>query len=143
MQLAMDKVFLDTNVLLDYLAAREPFDHAAQMLIHRADAGEIELYVSVLSVCNIAYILRKLAPDTDIGQTLSELTSLAILTPIDDLIISDALQSPFTDFEDAVQYFSAVHFGGITHLLTRNVADFVHSQIPVCTPEQYLDDHPR
>lgn len=73
----MDKVFLDTNVLLDYLAARVPFDRAAKTLIQRADAGEIELYVSVLSICNIAYILRKLSPDTDIGQVLTELTSLA------------------------------------------------------------------
>ncbi len=134
----MDKVFLDTNVLLDYLAARAPFDRAAQALIQRADSGEIELYISVLSICNIAYVLRKLSPDTNIGQTLSELASLATLTPIDDQVISDALRNQFADFEDAVQYFSAIHFGGMTHLLTRNVADFGNSLIPVCTPEQYL-----
>lgn len=84
-----------------------------------------------------------MSPNTDISQTLYDLTTLATPTPIDDRVISDALLSQFADFEDAVQHFSAVHFGGITHLLTRNVGDFKESQIPVFTPEQYLAGHSR
>ena len=138
----MDKVFVDTNVLLDYLAARSPFDKDAKTLMQRAELGQIELYVSVLSFCNIAYILRKLPPATDVIQTLTDLSKLVSLTPIDSAVVSDALQSPFKDFEDAVQHFSALHFGGISWLITRNTADFAHSQIPVCTPEAYLLANP-
>lgn len=138
----MDKVFVDTNVLLDYLAARSPFDKDAKTLMQRAELGQIELYVSVLSFCNIAYILRKLSPGTDVIQALTDLSKLVFLTPIDSAVVSDALQSPFKDFEDAVQHFSALRYGGISWLITRNTADFAQSQIPVCTPEAYLLAHP-
>ncbi len=138
----MDRVFVDTNVLLDYLAARAPFDIAAKEIMQRAENAQLELYTSTLSFCNIAYILRKLAPGTDVPAVLRKLSALVVLTPVDGAVMSDALQSTFKDFEDAVQHYSAVHFGGVTHLVTRNVADFAHSLIPVFTPEEYLQANP-
>ena len=138
----MDKIFLDTNILLDFLAARSPFDVEAKILFNRAQTGQIQLFASVLSICNIAYILRKISPSADVPQILANLSTLVTLTPVDDQIISDALQSSFTDFEDSVQHFSAFHFGGITHLVTRNQSDYQHSLIPVVTPNDYLLANP-
>ena len=138
----MDRVFVDTNVLLDYLAARAPFDTAAKELTQRAENAQLELCASTLSFCNIAYILRKLAPGTDVSAVLRKLSALVVFTPVDGEVISDALQSTFQDFEDAVQHYSALRFGGVTHLVTRNVADFTHSLIPVFTPEEYLRANP-
>jgi predicted nucleic acid-binding protein len=134
----MDKLFLDTNVLLDYLAARTPFDKDAKILIERADQGQVEVFISALSVCNIAYILRKLMPDTEILPLITDITRLVTITPINEVVIAEALASSFSDFEDAIQYFSAVRYGGITHIITRNAADYVHSIIPVITPAEYL-----
>ena len=134
----MDRVFLDTNILLDHLAARIPFDAAAKVLIQRAESGEIDLFISALSLCNIAYIFRKLSPGANLPQIIFDLSELATITPIDSAVISDALQSSFSDFEDAVQYYSAFRFGNISHLITRNPTDFVHSLILVQTPEEYL-----
>lgn len=128
--------------MLDYLAARAPFDIAAKEIMQRAENAQLELYTSTLSFCNIAYILRKLAPGTDVPAVLRKLSALVVLTPVDGAVMSDALQSTFKDFEDAVQHYSAVHFGGVTHLVTRNVADFAHSLIPVFTPEEYLQANP-
>jgi predicted nucleic acid-binding protein len=138
----MDRVFVDTNVLLDYLAARTPFDAAAKSLAQRAEKGQIELCASTLSLCNIAYILRKLVPRTNIPSILTDLSALLTFTSIDGAVIADALQSDFSDFEDAVQHFSATHHGGITHLITRNPIDFTRSLIPVFTPEDYLLANP-
>lgn len=138
----MDKVFLDTNIVLDYLAARSPFDQEAKIIFQRAELKQITLCISVLTVCNISYILRKLLPGSDIKTMLTSLCSLVELTPIDDLIISESLASDFTDFEDAVQYFSAYRYSGVTHLLTRNIADFAHSQVPIFTPNDYILNNP-
>ncbi len=138
----MDKVFLDTNIILDFLAARSPFDIGAKTLFQRAEAGHIQLFVSVLSFCNISYLLRKVLPGVNTSQMLTELSTLVTLTPVDGQTIADALQSSFTDFEDAVQHFSAFRFGGINQLITRNPADYRHSLIPVITPDEYLLAHP-
>jgi len=138
----MDSIFLDTNVLLDYLAARKPFDQAAEQIMQRVLNGQIELFISTLSVCNISYILRKIAPGSNIPQTLADLTAMASLTPIDQHVILAALDQPFKDFEDAVQYSSAFSVGKITHIITRNTVDFSYSQIPVMTPEDYLALNP-
>lgn len=134
----MDKVFLDTNILLDFLAARTPFDKNAKALFERAESGEIQLHISVLSMCNIAYILRKILPGSNVVQILNDLNTLVTLVPLDAQIISDALESSFTDFEDAVQHFSAFRYGEIKYLITRNPTDFKNSQISVITPEVYL-----
>lgn len=138
----MAKIFLDTNVLLDHLAARTPFDQAAKKIFQLAETGQIELVISALSLCNIAYIFRKLSPGANIQQILTEISQLATITPIDSIVISDALQSAFRDFEDAVQYFSAFRHGGVSHLITRNAADSTHSLILVQTPEDYLLANP-
>lgn len=127
---------------MDHIAARVPFDQEAKVIFQRAEQGQIELYASVLSVCNVAYILRKISLGKNISQTLTGLYNLIILTKIDTLTVFAALQSSFTDFEDAIQHFSAVQHGGITHLVTRNPNDFKNSLIPVHTPKQYLSATP-
>ena len=47
----------------------------------------------------------------------------------------------FSDFEDAIQHFAAKAEGGISAIVTRNKADYTHSEIPVLLPEEYLTKH--
>lgn len=129
---------MDTNVLIDHLAERQPFCEAAKKLFQLAENGEVQMCVSTLSICNIAYIVRKLKPDTDVIKTLQNLASLAIFTSIDTSVISLALSADFKDFEDAVQHFSALAEGGVTHFITRNPKDFGKSLLPVFSPDEYL-----
>lgn len=134
----MDKVFVDTNVLIDHLAEREPFCQSAKQIFQLAETGQIQMCVSTLSICNIAYIFRKLRPDTALVSTLEKLISLASLTTIDEAVVTLAIKAKFKDFEDAVQHFSALNEGGVTHLVTRNPSDFEKSLLPICSPEEYL-----
>lgn len=134
----MDKVFVDTNILIDHLAERHPFSLAAKQLFQLAESGQILMCVSTLSICNIAYIIRKLKPDMNLLQTLENISTLAVLTSIDTETIAAALQSDFKDFEDAVQHFSAVGEGGVTHFITRNPKDFEKSMLPILSPAEYL-----
>ena len=62
---------------------------------------------------------------------------LVQVLPVNDKVIQLALNSKFIDFEDAIQYFTAIE-AGITVLLTRNIKDYKKAEIPVQTPGQYL-----
>ncbi len=134
----MDKVFVDTNVLIDHLAERQPFHQSAKRLFQLAESGQIQMCISTLSICNIAYIIKKLKPEINLLQALGNLSTLAVLTSIDAEIIAIALKSGFKDFEDGVQHFSAVGEGGITHFITRNPKDFEKSLLPIFSPDEYL-----
>lgn len=101
--------------------------------------GDLQMCVSSLSICNIAYIVRKLRPDTDVLKTLQNLFEISIVTSVSANTVSLALNAGFKDFEDAVQYFSAIEEGGMTHFITRNPKDFEKSLLPVFTPDEYLD----
>jgi predicted nucleic acid-binding protein len=89
----MDKVFLDTNVILDHLLARSPFDIEARPFFEKAEIGKIELYASALSFCNIAYIIRKLKSASDVPSILGDLTLLITITPIESATITLAISS--------------------------------------------------
>lgn len=129
---------MDTNVLIDHLAERQPFCQSAKQIFQLAETGQIQMCASTLSICNIAYIIRKLRPETAIVPTLEKLSNLVSLTNIDETVITLALKAGFKDFEDAVQHFSALNEGGVTHLITRNPSDFEKSLLLVYSPEEYL-----
>ena len=133
----MDKVFADTDVVLDLLSQRNPFYQAAAELFSLSDMGEIKVFVSPLTFANVNYILTKQYSPDKARRMLLKFKTLVTLLSIDDKIIELALTSEFTDFEDGVQYFTAIE-GGIKILLTRNLKDYKISVIPVMTPQQYL-----
>jgi predicted nucleic acid-binding protein len=133
----MDKVFLDTNVILDYLLARTPFDAEAKRFFVDAELGKIELYASALTFCNMSYIVRKLKSPAEFQAILSDLLLLIAVTPIDGFVLQQAIAANYKDFEDAVQYQSALNTFGLTHLITRNKADFTETLLPIFTPSEY------
>jgi len=70
-------------------------------------------------------------------RILSKFKVLVQVLPVDDKVIELALHSKFKDFEDAIQYFTAIE-SGITILLTRNIKDYKKAGIPVQTPALYV-----
>jgi predicted nucleic acid-binding protein len=133
----MDKIFLDTNVILDYLLARTPYDADAKRFFEDAELGKIELYASALTFCNMSYIVRKLKTPAEFQLILSDLLLLVAVTPIDGLVLQQAIAANYKDFEDAVQYQSALNTFGLTHLITRNKADFTETKLPIFSPVEY------
>lgn len=133
----MEKLFIDSDVCLDVLTEREPFAVNSRKLFDLLYEEEVQGFVSSLSIVNIHYFLRKDVSEPIARETLSKLKSLVTTLDVTDRIIEQALASPMADFEDAVQYHTALK-GGSTNLITRNIKDFKKSQIPVYTPEDYL-----
>jgi predicted nucleic acid-binding protein len=137
----MKKVFVDTNVALDLLAEREPHTHAAATLFSLFENGKAEGHLSALSFSHLAYLLPKTDHRHQTLSLLKTLKSLVKVLPVTSRVIDLALGSRFRDFEDAVQYYTALE-GHIGVLVTRNVRDYSSAEIMVCTAEEYLKTNP-
>ncbi|WP_341228063.1 PIN domain-containing protein [uncultured Arcticibacterium sp.] len=131
------RVFLDTNILVDVLGERKPFNNLAEKIVTLADQRKITLVVSALTYANVNYIISR---DYGREQTLEKLRkfkAISEICPLDETIIEKGLLSKFTDFEDALQYYSALR-ANCEMIITRNGKDFKESAIPVLTPDEFL-----
>jgi len=133
----MDRLFLDTNVILDLLGEREPFYDSAAKIATLADKGKIILIVSALSYPTIFYLLSKFEDKDIVKEKLRKFKVIAETSDLSDRIIEKGLSSKFTDFEDALQYHCAIK-QDCNILITRNEKDFKGADIPVMTPDEYL-----
>lgn len=129
-------VFVDTDIVIDLLARREPFYGAAVRLFSLAETGKISLSVSSLTFANLFYILRKQVSGKNAHEVLRNLKQLVTVLPVDDDTIEQALGAGFTDFEDAIQYYSALS-AGCSSLLTRNGRHYPEAAINIVTAEAY------
>ncbi len=134
-------VFIDTNVLMDVLLERKPFFTESQQIWFLAERGKIRGLVSVLSFPNIYYIVRKLKKQEAACSMLSILRDTFSPVALDEQILHQAMDAKFSDFEDAIQYFSALRAEAAC-LVTRNLNHFPRSQLPVLTPADFLSAHP-
>ena len=130
-------VFVDTDIVLDLLAKREPFYAAAADLFSLAEAGDLVLSVSSLTFANLFYVLRKQLSARQTQEILRDFKQLVTVLPVNDKVVEQALTAGFTDFEDALQYFSALG-AGCTTLLTRNGRHYRKAAISIFTAEAFL-----
>jgi predicted nucleic acid-binding protein len=133
----MENVFVDTNIIIDLLAKREPFYKDAQGLFTLSDKKEIQLYISSLSFANTYYSIDKHHKDIDAKKYLAKFKVLVKILPLEDKVIGLALASDFNDFEDGLQYFIAMENESDV-IITRNKKDFKNSKIPVMTAGEYI-----
>ena len=133
------KVFLDTNILIDYLASRRDYV-AASTIVTMARDGNFSLLISSLSFATASYIMNAHHKKTnaEIVAMFAEFVKMCNVTPVDSLIVNEAIASRFSDFEDAMQYYSAIREGADA-IITRNSSDFNAAQIEVYEPQQFLD----
>lgn len=133
----MTKVFLDTNVILDLLAERIPFYNSIAKVTTLADQKKLTLIVSPLSFTTVKYVLNKFEPSDSVLNKLRKFKIICKIGNVNEEIIEKALNSDFRDFEDAVQYFTAIQ-SNCSIIITRNGKDFKNSTIPIMTAEEYL-----
>ncbi len=133
----MKKLLLDTNILLDLLAKRKHFYEDVARLFLMAEKNVVSLSVSSLSVVNTHYVLRKHLSEQQTRAVLRDLRNLVKVLPLDEKITDIALNSNIGDFEDAIQYHSALEYRQEI-IITRNLKDFKASKLPVMTAGQYI-----
>ncbi len=134
----MSKVLIDTNIILDLLAKRDPFHGDSEKIFSLADLGETELVVSSLSIVNTHYILNDVMKLKNSRTVISKFKVLVKSFDLNDKIIELALHDKnFKDFEDGIQYYTAIE-AQCNIIVTRNLKDFRKSSIPVLSPKEYL-----
>lgn len=129
--------FIDTNVLLDVLACRKPFHAAASRIWTLAERGSVRAFVSAISFNNIYYITRKASGKERADQALRLLRDVFEVVPVDARILNLAMDDRIADFEDAMQFHSAVQ-SRVRHLVTRDPDDFPGGTITIISPTEYL-----
>lgn len=133
----MIQLFLDSDIILDLLAQREPhYVHAAK-LFTLIDQQKVRAFTSPVIFSNLHYLLKKMTSNAAALKNLRKLKTLVTVLPVDERVIEQSLNSEFTDFEDAIQYFTAVN-NGINLIITRNKADYKKSRIAISTAEEFL-----
>jgi len=131
------KLFIDTNVMLDLLGERMPFYNSIAKIATLADKGQIKMVVSALSYATVSYFLTKFENKEKAKDKLRKFKIISEICDLNEVIIEKGLNSNFIDFEDSLQYFSAL-YSDCSILITRNTKDFKESQIPIITPDEYL-----
>lgn len=132
-----DRLFFDTNVLLDHLLDREPFADDAAELWSMAERREIVGHVSAVSFNLVYYIVRNQAQESAARRAIRALRDVFEVVEVDAQIINQAIDSGFADFEDAIQHACALR-AGATHLVTRDLPGFRRSEVLVVAPDAYL-----
>lgn len=129
----MKRVFIDTNVVLDFLLEREPFVEDAVKLFAKIDASEIIGFIAATTITNIYYIIRKAAGVKVAQDAISQILIDLHICTVDKNILEIAVALNFQDFEDAVQYACAMK-SVVDVIVTRDVSGFLGSEILVILP---------
>lgn len=132
------RLFIDTNVMLDFLGEREPFYLASAKITTLADKGKIEMIASALSYATVSYFLTKFDGIDKTKEKLRKFKVISEICELDGKIIEKGLNSNFLDYEDSLQYFSALR-KECDIIITRNAKDFKLSSIPIMTPDEFLN----
>lgn len=132
-------LFVDSDVVIDFFTDREPHINPASELFELNEQGFVKLYISAVSINNIYYIVRKFLghkKTIEVVEALTEMTEIVGTTKIE---IIQALKNDFSDYEDSVQYSSALTIKGLDAIVTRNIKDYRNSFISVMTPLNFLN----
>jgi predicted nucleic acid-binding protein len=135
-------LWLDSDVLLDWLANRKPWDAAATEIIERAILGDWALCFSPLTLANVHYIYRKHSGNAGSLSAIATLVKIGSIATMDSSHVRQALASGHSDFEDELQIASASALSGLTAIITRNLTDYSHSPVPAMTAQDWLLQHP-
>ena len=131
-------IFIDTNVIIDLLAKREPFYLESLQIFSLADSNQIQLTISSLSLVNTHYILNDVMKIRDALSIIGKFKVLVKSYSLNDKVIDLALNDlNFKEFEDGIQYYTALE-SQANSIITRNLKDFKHATIPVLSPREFL-----
>lgn len=133
----MKIIFLDTNIILDFLMKRDDFLKDAECILDMGYNQECKLFLSSLSFSNIAYIARQRYRGNELYDLLDKVREMMDVADVDKWAVERALKLRAKDFEDALQYYSALKINA-DYIITRNKKDFSFSDIKVLTPKEFI-----
>jgi len=138
------KLFIDTNVILDWVLAREhAFGIETKNIIQQAEQDRYKLYMSGGSVYTLAYVIEKSGKkNEELKQTLLKILRMIEVIPDATTHYENACFSSFNDLEDAFQYQLALSNLKLNFFITENTKDFLpfsNEILPVLNPKDFLE----
>ncbi|GMO16043.1 MAG: PIN domain-containing protein [Treponemataceae bacterium] len=133
------KIIVDTNVVLDAIASRSPFDKAAQEIIRLAAAKEIDAAITASTASDIFYIARKYLQSAE--ETIKQMRKLFTILDIISVEKSDCLaafETGMSDYEDSLLAVCALRWNADC-IITRHAPDFAASSVPAIAPTAFLE----
>jgi len=131
------RVLLDTNVLLDAMLQRAPWHKEADAVLQAAALGQVSCAATTLTLATLFYLGRKVVGTAPARAGVRNYLAAFAILPIDKQTLLDADAMPGNDFEDNILIAAAVA-ASMDAIVTRNLADFAHSPIPVWDPAEVL-----
>jgi len=132
------KLFIDSDVIIDFFTDREPYANSASELFELNEQGSVRLFVSAVSINNIYYVVRKFLGHKKTIEVIKALTEMTEIVGTTKAEIIQSLKNDFSDYEDSIQYSSALSINKLDAIITRNIKDFKNSSIAVMTPLSFL-----
>lgn len=133
----MLNVFLDANVIIDFLAERENFFEDAAIIFSLGVNNKLKLHTASMSLATASYILSKNNDTQIIKDKIKEFCKLCKINIVDGDCVKYATESEFDDFEDAMQYRCAQKIKA-DYIVTRNTKDFATAEIRTRSPHNFL-----
>jgi predicted nucleic acid-binding protein len=134
----MKRVFVDTNIIVDLIADRQPFSKFAIEIFEKAERNEVQLFTSSHSITTTHYLLKKYLEEKKLRDVIYNVLEYVQIIAIDQDIIKKGLKSKHKDFEDALQMLCAYNIEKLDYIVTRNIKDFKNSEIPAFPPDELL-----
>ncbi|MBP3593428.1 MAG: PIN domain-containing protein [Lachnospiraceae bacterium] len=132
------KILLDTNVIIDALTSREPWNKSAEKIFLMGANHIVDMYITASSATDIYYLLRKFVKDTaGSKQIMSKLYSLIGILDVTAANCVEALASPISDYEDAVVEKVAAS-KEMDYIVTRNIKDYKEGTVKVILPDDFI-----
>lgn len=133
------KILVDTNVIIDALAGREPFKEDAEQIFMLAANRIEDMYITASSATDIYYLVRKYLHNAEQAKSvMSKLFELFHILDVTSGDCQDALLSEISDYEDAVVSCCAIR-NCIDYIVTRNIKDYGKSKVQAILPDQLLE----
>jgi len=132
------KIFMDSDVVIDFFTDRDLHVNPASELFELNEQGIIKIFLSAVSINNIYYIVRRFLGHNKAIQVIESLTEMTEIIGTTKNEILQALKNDFSDYEDSIQYSSALTIQKLDAIITRNIKDYKNSKIAVMTPHSFI-----
>lgn len=134
----MSKIFIDSNVILDFLLDRKPYSNDIAVIMEDCIRNQIAICVSSVTITNLHYIIGRMENKTSADKKTAKILKLVTVENVGQSTVNKSISSSFNDFEDGVQNYCAVE---AKHkiIITRNTKDYKNSELAIFTPIEYLN----
>ena len=135
----MLNIFLDTNIIIDFMARRENFYEEAATIVSLAINDKIKLHAASMSFATTSYIIGRKFDNKVVKSIIENFCKICKINVVDADCVNYGIHSEFADFEDAMQ-FRCAQKAKADYIITRNPKDFTTSSIPIRTPHEFLTE---